>query len=385
MIAEGYKDTEIGVIPIEWEVETFENISELNRGTSFTKKNLIEGNIPVIAGGKEPAYYHNDYNREGETITISGSGANAGYVNFFTTKIFVSDGFTVKGKTNKSLTKYLYYYLKSKQEYIYYQQSGGAQPHIYTKNIAPIQIPLPPLKEQEKIADILSTADDKIDAITSQIKKTEILKKGLLQKLLSEGVGHSEFKDSELGKIPLSWEVEKLDDLSKITMGQSPKSDTYNTDNIGMPLIQGNADCKNRKTIPRTYTTELTKECFVGDIIMTVRAPVGAISKSLHNACIGRGVCSIKPKEDNEYIYHCLVAYEDKWDKLSQGSTFTAVSGSDIKNLKFPLPPLEEQKQIADILSTADEKLEVLRAKKQMYETLKKGLLQKLLSGEVRV
>ncbi len=64
-------------------------------------------------------------------------------------------------------------------------------------------------------------------------------------------------------------------------MGQSPKSDTYNTDNIGMPLIQGNADCKNRKTQPRTYTTEPTKKCFVGDIIMTVRAPVGAISKSL--------------------------------------------------------------------------------------------------------
>ena len=262
---------------------------------------------------------------------------------------------------------------------------GSAQKNLNIGWLRNFKFPLPPLKEQEKIADILSTADDKIDAITSQIKKTETLKKGLLQKLLSEGIGHSEFKDSEIGKIPKSWEVIKLNDISKITMGQSPKSDTYNTDNIGMPLIQGNADCKNRRTIPRNFTTELTKECFIGDIIMTVRAPVGAISKSLHNACIGRGVCSIKSKEDNEYIYHCLVNYEDSWDKLSQGSTFTAVSGSDIKNLKFPLPPLEEQKQIADILSTADEKLEVLKAKKEKCETLKKGLLQKLLSGEVRV
>ena len=162
------------------------------------------------------------------------------------------------------------------------------------------------------------------------------------------------YKDTEIGIIPVEWEVGILEDITNITMGQSPKSDTYNTDNIGMPLIQGNADCKNRKTIPRTYTTDLTKECFVGDIIMTVRAPVGAISKSLHNACIGRGVCSIKSKEDNEYIYHCLVDYEDRWDKLSQGSTFTAVSGSDIKNLKFPFPPLKEQEKIADILSTAD-------------------------------
>ena len=188
------------------------------------------------------------------------------------------------------------------------------------------------------------------------------------------------YKKTEIGIIPVEWEVVKLDDISKIIMGQSPKSDTYNTDNIGMPLIQGNADCKNRKTIPRTYTTELTKECFIGDIIMTVRAPVGAISKSLHNACIGRGVCSIKSKEDNEYIYHYLVDYEDKWDKLSQGSTFTAVSGSDIKNIKIPLPPLKEQEKIADVLSTADEKIDAIELQIQKAETLKKGLLQKLLS-----
>ena len=175
------------------------------------------------------------------------------------------------------------------------------------------------------------------------------------------------YKDTEIGIIPVEWEVGILEDITNITMGQSPKSDTYNTDNIGMPLIQGNADCKNRKTIPRTYTTDLTKECFVGDIIMTVRAPVGAISKSLHNACIGRGVCSIKSKEDNEYIYHCLVDYEDRWDKLSQGSTFTAVSGSDIKNLKFPFPPLKEQEKIADILSTTDDKIDVLKTTEKRF------------------
>ena len=110
-------------LPKGWSLEIFENISTLQRGTSFTKANLIEGIIPVIAGGKEPAYYHNDYNREGETITISGSGANAGFVNYFDTKIFVSDGFTVKGINDISLTKYLFYFLKWKQDYIYFLQS----------------------------------------------------------------------------------------------------------------------------------------------------------------------------------------------------------------------------------------------------------------------
>lgn len=183
-----------------------------------------------------------------------------------------------------------------------------------------------------------------------------------------------------MSKLPEGWKIIKLEDISKITMGQSPKSDTYNEDKIGIPLIQGNADCKNRKTIPRIYTTELTKECSVSDIIMTVRAPVGAITKSYHNACIGRGVCAIKPKEKNEYLYHYLVFYEDKWDKLSQGSTFTAVSGSDIKNFQIPLPSLPEQKKIANILSTVDEKIALIDNQIEETETLKKGLMQKLLT-----
>lgn len=252
-------------------------------------------------------------------------------------------------------------------------------------NFKSIKIPLPPLEEQKKIADILSTVDKKIAFVEENINATEELKKGLMQKLLTEGIGHTEFKDSELGRIPKSWEVLKLSEICKIDMGQSPKSESYNENNIGLPLIQGNADIRNRKTLPRTYTSDITKKCKIGDIIMTVRAPVGAIAKSYHNACIGRGVCSITPKENNDFLYHFLVGYEDKWDKLSQGSTFTAVNGNDIKNIKLSYPPLEEQKEIAEILSTVDNKLENLKEKKQSFEELKKGLMQKLLTGEVRV
>ena len=428
MVTEGYKETEIGVIPEGWEVVHLDDITIkiTSGGTPSRSKDEYFKNGTInwlktgelrdcyIYGAKEKITEEAINNSSAklfpiDTLLIAMYGATIGQTAYLKTECATNQACCAI-IFDKELASPFFYW-----KYFYFIKDtlialgrGAGQPNISQGIIKELKIPLPPLKEQEKIAGILSTADKKIDAIALQIQKAQTLKKGLLQKLLSEGIPNygagtlvpkredkeswtkvqapkRKFKDSELGKIPESWEVVKLNDLVKITMGQSPKSYTYNTDKIGMPLIQGNADCKNRKTIPRSYTTELTKECFVGDIIMTVRAPVGAISKSLHNACIGRGVCSIKPKEDNEYIYHCLVAYEDKWDKLSQGSTFTAVSGSDIKNLKFPLPPLKEQKQIADILSTADEKLEVLRAKKEKYETLKKGLLQKLLSGEVRV
>lgn len=189
-------------------------------------------------------------------------------------------------------------------------------------------------------------------------------------------------KDSN--DIPDKWSIKKISEIAIVTMGASPSSNSYNEEKRGLPLIQGNADCINRKTNPRVYTTEITKECEVGDIIMTVRAPVGAISKSEHNACIGRGVCAIKSRIDNEFLYQVLIYHENSWGKLSQGSTFEAISGSDIKSFSILVPPLEEQEKIAEILSTWDlaiEKQEQLVEKKKEF---KKGLMQRLLSGEVR-
>lgn len=177
------------------------------------------------------------------------------------------------------------------------------------------------------------------------------------------------------------WKTKTLGDISIISMGQSPSSLSYNEDGDGSYLIQGNADIKNRKSLPRQWTTEPTKFCEIGDTLMTVRAPVGAIAKSEHHACIGRGVCSIKAKNvDDEFLYQFLLSYESNWKSLEQGSTFTAVNGNDIKGIKILLPPLPEQQKLAKILSTVDEKIDIID--QQIAETtqLKKGLMQSLLT-----
>ena len=180
------------------------------------------------------------------------------------------------------------------------------------------------------------------------------------------------------------WKEKKLGDIAKVTMGQSPDSNSYNDNNIGLPLIQGNADCKNRKTNPRIFTSQKTKECFVNDIIMTVRAPVGAVSKSYHHACIGRGVCSIKAKESNNFLYQFLIDYENKWTKYSQGSTFTAVNGNDIKGLKLNIPIIKEQEKIASFLTSIDTKIEQLTKKEELLQQYKKGVMQKIFNQEIR-
>jgi type I restriction enzyme S subunit len=306
--------------------------------------------------------------------------------------------YLMKYKVNELDNQYAFHFMNSNifLKQLFSKIASTTLKAINKSNFRAIKIPLPPLKEQEKIADILSTADEKIDAIEEQIHKAETLKKGLLQKLLSEGIGHSEFKDSELGKIPESWEVVTVENISKVIRGASPRPK-------GDPRYYGG-------TIPRLMGTDVTrdgkyvipnkdflteegakKSRFLpkGTLTIVCSGTVGVPSILGVDCCIHDGflaLIDIKENIELDFLFHLFSSLQEKFDNsATHGGVFTNLTTSIIKEFLIQLPPLKEQKQIAEILSTADEKLEVLRAKKQKYETLKKGLLQKLLSGEVRV
>ena len=176
------------------------------------------------------------------------------------------------------------------------------------------------------------------------------------------------------------WDKPKLSSVSDVIMGSSPSSLSYNENKIGLPLLQGNADIKNRLSTPRIYTTEITKECEIGDILLSVRAPVGTVAKSLHNACIGRGISALSAKKPNsqEYIYQWLFSYESSWAKISQGGTFDAVNSDDIKNLLVPIPKPKEQQKIASCLSSLDALITAQSEKIEQLKLHKKGLMQGL-------
>lgn len=180
------------------------------------------------------------------------------------------------------------------------------------------------------------------------------------------------------------WDKPKLSSVSDVIMGSSPSSLSYNENKIGLPLLQGNADIKNRLSTPRIYTTEITKECEIGDILLSVRAPVGTVAKSLHNACIGRGISALSAKKPNsqEYIYQWLFSYESSWAKISQGGTFDAVNSDDIKNLLVPIPKPKEQQKIASCLSSLDEVIAAHSQKLDLLKDHKKGLMQNLFPQE---
>lgn len=143
---------------VEW--KTLGEVAELKRGNTITKKTSTEGNYPVISGGKQPAYYINSFNREGETITIAGSGAYAGYVMFWNEPIFVSDAFSIKVNNEQILPRYIYHFLLNIQDKIHALKSGGGVPHVYAKDVARFLIPLPPLSVQHRIVEILDKFTD---------------------------------------------------------------------------------------------------------------------------------------------------------------------------------------------------------------------------------
>ncbi|HBZ1914626.1 TPA: restriction endonuclease subunit S [Klebsiella pneumoniae] len=154
---------------VEW--KTLGSIAELKRGTSITKKDVIDGTIPVVAGGRTPAYYHNTSNRDGQTIVIAGSGAYAGFVSWWEEPIFVSDAFTVKPH-NILLPRYCYHFLMNMQQQLHDFKSGGGVPHVYPRDVSPILIPIPcpdnperSLAIQSEIVRIL----DKFTALTADL------------------------------------------------------------------------------------------------------------------------------------------------------------------------------------------------------------------------
>lgn len=250
---------------------------------------------------------------------------------------------------------------------------GGAIPTLTQKEFLNYDIVIPSKEEQLNISDFFSLFDSKIQ---KQQEKVEFLirqKKGLMQKIFSQELRFRDEDGEEFGK----WGSKKLDQIAEVIMGQSPKGENYSMDSDNIVLIQGNADMKNGKVVPRIYTSEITKTCLPGDIIMSVRAPVGDIALTDITACIGRGVCAIR---GSKFVYHYLFYFNliNAWDSISQGSTFESVNGNDIKTLVIPTPSFSEEMKIEKYLTTLERKVEKEKEKLRMLEEQKKGFMQRM-------
>lgn len=251
------------------------------------------------------------------------------------------------------------------------QRSG--QPGINGKEYGNWKIGMTSYSEQSAIGSLFRTLEDLLASYKDNLANYQSLKATMLSKMFPK-VGQT-VPEIRLDGFEGEWENKILSEITNITMGQSPKSENYTDNPNDYILVQGNADIKDKQVVPRLWTTEVTKMAEIGDIILTVRAPVGDIGKTDYNVVIGRGVAAIK---GNDFIFYTLekMKMTGFWNKFSTGSTFESISSNDIKEAIIQIPTLEEQQAIGAYFSNLDNLINSYQEKISQLETLKKKLLQ---------
>lgn len=417
-VKEGYKMTEIGEIPSEWKVKKLGEITigkgEYGIGASATE--YIEGKPRYLRitdigdscrllfneiKGLDDADYEKYILKEGDIVFArTGNTTGKGYVYNREHGELVYAGFLIKYSIDNNIAKhnFIKYVIQSKRywDWVSIMSTRSGQPGINSNEYSSFIIQLPPLKEQEKIASILSIVDEQIDNVDALIEKNKELKKGLLQTLLTKGIGHTKFKKTEIGEIPEAWEVKKIIDIANTTSGGTPsraKKEYY--ENGIYPWVKTGELYNKYISKTEEYITEdalkkssakLVPEGAV--IIAMYGATIGKLSIAKRSVTTNQACCSIICNNNicyNEYLYYRLNFEKENIINLGAGGAQPNISQDIIKNYKLAIPTRGEQQRIVLILSELDKKIDEYENKKQKLEALKKGLMQQLLSGKIRV
>lgn len=362
------------------------DVISVKKGEYITKKTAKPGIYPVILGGQEPAYYINRYNHVGKAIVVSRSGASAGYVSKWDEPIFITDGFLIEPRNN-IIFDYLYYSMKNTQEVLQKKQQGAAIPHIKPSLISDIDILLPELETQRKVAFILSRYDSLISNYQRQIKLLE----EAAQRLYKEWFVDLHFPGYENTKIvdgvPEGWgRGTKLSGIADITMGQSPKSEFYNDKKIGLPFHQGVGSYGDRFVVNNTYSSQYTRIAEKNSILFSVRAPVGRININKEKIAIGRGLASIKAKNGYQsFLFYLLKHMFFKDNIIGNGAIFASITKEQLYDLNVMIPPIKLVKEFNDKAKTIDARIFNIDGQLRLLTEARDRLLPKLMSGEIEV
>ena len=347
-------------VPKGWELTTIGNEVEFVYGKNLPKPERIEGDYPVY-GSNGIVGTHNEFLIDFPSIVIGRKGT-VGALHKTHKKFWPTDvSFYTKILNPKKLDLDFLYYLLSYIDLQKIKQSGPKS-GLNRNDAYKIPLMLPKIKTQKnivaKLDSILGQLEEKKKEILSRIENFDANKinenyKNYLLKLAFDGTLTGEESEIIDGiKVPKGWELKKLGDpsISEIIMGQSPPGYTYNKNQNGMPFFQGKKDFGEKFPIPTVWCSEPKKIAKEGDILISVRAPVGSTNWAKEECCIGRGLSAIRVKIQPEYIYYFLKSLEQKLSKSGTGSVFNSIGRDYLHDLSIPLPPLETQKKIVKIL-----------------------------------
>jgi len=359
------------------------NIEDIKKDIYDTRRHLSESGLKNSSAKLWP-----------EGTLIFSFGASIGKVGIARVKLCTKQGIAgIIPDPKKIYNEFLYYILLRQGNRIRMigQSMGSTIKEVRpSKLVRLISFLLPPLPEQRKIAEILSTVDSAIEKVDSAIEKTKRLKKGLMHELLTKGIGHKEFKNTEIGRVPKEWEVVKLGEVC------NQRNEIVQPISKGHVKFIGLEHIESGEIKVKSFTTDLDIKSskfkfYTGDILY------GKLRPYLDKAVITgfEGICStdlivlVPNKNKSNAHFLIYIIHSDKFINHAisntSGTNYPRTSWLAISKFRFGLPPLHEQKKIAEILSSIDEKLEILRKRKEKLERIKKGLMEDLLTGKRRV
>jgi len=277
------------------------------------------------------------------------------------------------------------------QATIFGMTSGATVPHLNMKDVRTLPIPgLPPLPTQRKIASILSAYDDLIENNLRRIKILEEMAQSLYRewfvKFRFPRHENVRMVDSPLGKIPEGWQVARLIDVCHLVMGQSPKSEFYNTVGSGLPFHQGVTDFGERYPTDRMYCTVENRIAEKGDVLFSVRAPVGRINVSNKRIVIGRGLSAIRHRGGCQWFaFHQLKERFKEKDTMGGGTIFKSVTKKDMEEIDFSVPNDGIVARFEEIVLPLEGEIENLTKRNSNLRRTRDLLLPRLISGELDV
>ncbi|OFN72402.1 hypothetical protein HMPREF2528_05720 [Rothia sp. HMSC078H08] len=242
--------------------------------------------------------------------------------------------------------------------------AGSALPYLRVQDLKDLDISLPPLEEQERIAGILGSLDDKIEANTRLIQTLDSLGEAATRKYLKS-----------------VQKTQKLNDIAHIVMGQSPKGETLNTEGSGVLFFQGKKDFGFRYPTPRTYTTAATRMAEPLDILFSVRAPIGALNRSVEACCVGRGLAAIRSSCGQENtLFYTLKTNPNLWEKFEgEGTIFSAINKKGLSELDIPFSETAISNGVEDFLTSVEQEIFSLEQENLQLAETRDALIKRLI------
>ena len=373
-----------------WETRKIEDVCEVIPGQSPNSRhyNQEANGLPFYQGKREftnrvlgqPTKWTTFVTKKAIAGDIVMSvRAPVGPVNEVIEPICIGRGLATIRSGDKIEKDFLWYFLLSIQSEIE-GKDGAVFPSINRQEIESIELMLPPLEEQQRIVKILDEAFAGLETARSNIAVNLESSKELFQSVLDESLSGAEEK---------GWEDRKIEDVCEVISGQSPNGRYYNQEANGLPFYQGKKEFTDRILgQPIKWTTFVTKEAVAGDIVMSVRAPVGPVNEVSERICIGRGLAAIRSGDEikKDFLWYVLLNIQNEIE-CKDGAVFPSINRQEIESIKLMLPTSKEQQNIV-------EKLDTLQAQtirlQQEYTTqlagideLRQSLLQKAFAGEL--